>query len=335
MHFFVTGAAGYIGSHMVRLLQDKGHSVSLVDNFSNSSPEQLRKILHHENTSFSEVDVRDPRALDLSMTQAISQFGAIDGVFHFAGFKSVNESVEDPGAYYVNNVAGTLNTYLSAQKKGVRSFVFSSSATVYGESSVQPIPESAAIKPTNPYGFSKAMSEQMLLDLSRAGGPKVAILRYFNPVGAHPNGDLGEKPNGIPNNIVPYVCKVALGEISQLTVFGNDYVTTDGTGVRDYIHVCDLVEGHWAALVRTLEMDNANLTVNLGTGQATSVLSLIKVFSESTGYIVPYAFGERRPGDVATAYADTKNALLQLGWEARRPLHEMMKSHFNFAKNNR
>lgn len=335
MHFVITGAAGYLGSHMTKLLQQKGHTLTLIDNLSNSDEDYANKIAAWPNCRLYRVDVTNMPALLDVVSQSLASNGPVAGLFHFAGLKSVDESVREPGRYYHNNVTGTINMLTAMKIWSCPTIIFSSSATVYGDSLTQPIPETESIKPTNPYGHSKAMCEQILLDASSSNSQlNVAVLRYFNPVGAHPDGDIGENPRGTPANLMPYLCQVALGMREKLTVFGDDYNTTDGSGVRDYIHVCDLIEGHWAAfnaLSSPLAPTN-QLVVNLGTGNGASVLELIALSEEVTGHRVNYTIGERRPGDVGQAVADTRRAAKLLNWTASRDLACMIADHFRFMK---
>lgn len=337
MHFVITGAAGYLGSHMARLLQNGGHHLTLIDNLSNAEPSYLNRILRSQRDAFYQIDITDQKVLFGALGLAIERFGMVDGVFHFAGLKSVDESVSQPARYYRNNVYGTLNLIEALPLIKCNTLIFSSSATVYGDSPIQPIPETAPVAPTNPYGHSKAMCEQLLLDAAHATpGLNVGILRYFNPVGAHPDGDLGESPKGTPNNLMPYVCQVASGQRTHLTIFGQDYPTPDGTGVRDYIHVCDLIEGHWAAYthLQGLPKDavlERRLIVNLGTGKGASVLEIVNHASSIAGTEISHVIGDRRPGDIAVALADTQKSQRCLGWVASRSLSEMITSHYTYT----
>jgi UDP-glucose 4-epimerase len=316
----VTGGAGYIGSQTCLELLRAGHEVIVVDNLANSSERALDRVqeLAGRPVRFHRGDVRDRAALD-----AILAGAAIDAVIHFAGLKAVGESVEQPLRYYQNNVAGTLTLCEAMKAHGVRRLVFSSSCTVYGEPRTVPITEDFPLSATNPYGRSKLMVEEILRDLHHADPTlQVALLRYFNPVGADPSGRIGEDPSGIPNNLMPYVAQVAVGKLAELSVFGNDYPTPDGTGVRDYIHVVDLALGHLSAL-RKLAQEPGLVTYNLGTGHGYSVLQMIAAFEKASGRPVPHRFVARRPGDIAAAYADPGKARRELGWSAGRGIDEM------------
>lgn len=316
----VTGGTGYIGSHTVVELLAAGKDVLILDNYANSSPKVLERIakISGRAPAFREGDIRDVDGL-----RALFAAHRIEAVIHFAGLKAVGESVEQPLTYYDNNVNGTLCLLQAMRQAGVRRLVFSSSATVYGDPHRVPIREDFPLQATNPYGRSKLMVEEMLRDLQRAEADwQIAILRYFNPVGAHPSGLIGENPNGIPNNLMPFVAQVAVGKRAQLSVFGNDYPTPDGTGVRDYIHVVDLAQGHLAALA-ALARSGQSLTVNLGTGQGYSVLDMVRAFEAASGRPVPYQIVARRAGDIATCYADPQLAGELLGWQARRGISEM------------
>lgn len=317
----VTGGAGYIGSHVCVQLLEAGYEIIVVDNLCNSSEESLRRVqkLAGRELIFYQVDLRDKEALDEVFTKH-----GIEGVIHFAALKAVGESVENPVAYYQNNVEGALVLFELMQKHGVSNFVFSSSATVYGDPATVPITEDFPIQPTNPYGYTKSMLEQILQDI-RASNPSwnAAILRYFNPVGAHKSGEIGESPRGIPNNISPYIAQVAVGKREKLSVYGDDYDTPDGTRVRDYIHVEDLAAGHLKALVKLTENPGV-VTYNLGTGRGYSVIELIHAFEEITGRDIPYEVVGRRTGDIATCYANSEKANRELGWHAERNLAEMV-----------
>ena len=328
MNILVTGGAGYIGSHTCVALLEAGHSVIVADNLSNSKVETLAKIkqLTNKEVTFYQIDVTDSVAVE----QIFSE-NAIDGVIHFAGLKAVGESVEKPLTYYYNNLVSTMVLAKVCQDYGVKRFVFSSSATVYGDNQVPFVETMALLPTTNPYGETKAMSERILTDFANVTpGFSVALLRYFNPVGAHESGLIGESPNGIPNNLMPYVTQVAKGKLKQLRVFGNDYPTVDGTGVRDYIHVVDLAEGHVAAIERLTEGVHV---YNLGTGKGTSVLELIHAFQEANELEVPYEIVDRRPGDIASCYADATKAESELGWVAKRNIVEMCRDSWRFEKN--
>ena len=327
----VTGGAGYIGSHTAVELMKAGHQVVIVDNLCNSSLAVLDRIraLGGEGLSFTQADVRDRAAIDRLFAEH-----HIDGVIHFAGLKAVGESVAQPLRYFDNNVGSTLALLQAMDHAGVRRIVFSSSATVYGDPEQVPITESSHLQVTNPYGRTKLMCEDILRDL-QAADPRwhVAILRYFNPVGAHDSGTIGEHPNGIPNNLMPFITQVAVGQREFLSIFGQDYPTPDGTGVRDYIHVVDLAQGHLAAL-NYLHKQQASITVNLGTGRGVSVKELADTFARVTGVPVSYRFVDRRPGDVAACYADTRLAEKALGWTANLGLDRMCADAWRWQSQN-
>jgi UDP-glucose 4-epimerase len=327
----LTGATGYIASHTWLALQDSGFDVVGVDNFSNSSPLVLQRLttLGGRTPVFMEADVCDPLAMEAVFAQH-----TIDAVVHFAAFKAVGESTQAPLRYYRNNLGGLVNIASIMQTHGCTRLVFSSSATVYGQPDVLPILETAPLSATNPYGTTKLMGEQLLRELERCNPVwKIACLRYFNPVGAHPSGQIGEDPRGTPNNLMPYVTQVAVGKRPFLQVFGNDYATPDGTGVRDYIHVMDLADGHVAAVHYLLDQQ-ASLTVNLGTGQGYSVLQLVQAFERASGQAVPYQVTARRPGDVAECYADANLARALLGWSATRGLEAMCSDAWRWQSRN-
>jgi len=316
----LTGATGYIASHTWLALQAAGFEVVGVDNFANSSRLVLDRLaeLGGRTPVFVEADVCDRAAMD-----AVFRAHRIDAVVHFAAHKAVGESTQKPLEYYRNNLGGLVNVAQAMQDHGVKRLVFSSSATVYGQPERLPITEDSALSATNPYGTTKLLGEQLLRELERCdAGWQVAYLRYFNPVGAHPSGRIGEDPRGVPNNLMPYVAQVAVGQREFLQVFGDDYETPDGTGVRDYIHVLDLAEGHVAAL-RHLVDGKPSLTVNLGTGRGYSVLEVVKAFERASGKAVPYRIVPRRPGDVAACYADPSLARELLGWTATRDIDAM------------
>ena len=316
----LTGATGYIASHTWLALEAAGYEVAGLDDFSNSSPEVLRRLaaLGADVSHFTEADVRDRAALDKVFASE-----KIEAVVHFAAKKAVGESVAQPLLYYAVNVGGLVALAEAMRDHGCKTFVFSSSATVYGDPQQLPILESAALSSTNPYGATKLVSENLLRDLERSDPAwRVALLRYFNPVGAHESGSIGEDPRGTPNNLMPYVAQVAVGKRAKLQVFGDDYDTPDGTGVRDYLHVVDLAEGHVAALRRLLG-GAGSLTVNLGTGRGSSVLELVQAFERASGRAVPYDIAPRRPGDIAACYADVSLAERLLGWKAERDLDAM------------
>ena len=331
MKVLVTGGAGYIGSHTCVQLLNAGHDVVVVDNFSNSKPmclERVRQITGRE-LAVHAVDLRDESALDV-----VFDGHQIDMVIHFAGLKAVGESVEKPLEYYDNNVSGTLALLRVMGRHGVRDLIFSSSATVYGVPERVPIDESAPLSATNPYGQTKLMIEEILRDLQASDARwSVTLLRYFNPVGAHPSGLIGEDPLGIPNNLVPYIAQVAVGKRERLRVFGDDYDTPDGTGVRDYIHVEDLAAGHLAAL-DTHAQDPGVHTYNLGTGRGISVLEMLASFEAACGTSLPHEIAPRRPGDVATCYADPSLAAEKLGWRATRGLGEMTADAWRWQSQN-
>lgn len=328
MQILVTGGVGYIGSHTCVALLGAGYSVIVADNLCNSKVETLEivKQISNKEIIFYQIDVTDEVAVDNLFSNH-----KIDGVIHFAGLKAVGESVEKPLAYYYNNIVSTMVLAEACQKYGVKRFVFSSSATVYGENEVPFVETMKLLPTTNPYGETKVMSERILTDVAQVNSDfSVSLLRYFNPVGAHESGLIGEAPNGIPNNLMPYVTQVAKGKQEKLRVFGNDYLTVDGTGVRDYIHVEDLAEGHVAAL------DNHTEGVhiyNLGTGQGTSVLQLVHIFEKTNGIEVPYEIVDRRPGDITSCYADVSKAKNELGWTAKRDIIAMCRDAWRFENN--
>jgi UDP-glucose 4-epimerase len=332
MNVLVTGGAGYIGSHTTLELLLSGKDVVVLDNLCNSSAESLKRVaqLAARELVFVEGDVRD----DVLLDRVFADY-SVDAVLHFAGLKSVGESVEHPLDYYDNNVHGSQVLLQACAHAGVFKFVFSSSATVYGESAQMPISETCPLgQPTNPYGRSKLMVEDILRDLP-VSDPRwrIAILRYFNPVGAHESGQIGEDPNGIPNNLLPFIAQVAVGKLSELAVFGNDYPTPDGTGVRDYIHVVDLAEGHLCALT-ALDSRTGVHVWNLGTGHGYSVLDMVRVFETVSGRSVSYRIAPRRPGDIAISYADPSKAARELGWKAVRDLPEMMRDAWRWQQMN-
>ena len=313
MRVLITGGAGYIGSHTCVEMLAAGHEVVVVDNLCNSKEESLRRVreIAGRDFSFVKADLRDRPALD-----AIFRAQPIDAVIHFAGLKAVGESVQRPLDYYDNNLGGTLTLSLAMAAAGVKAIVFSSSATVYGDPVSVPIRERFPLSVTNPYGRSKLFIEEILRDLQVSDPAwNCVLLRYFNPVGAHPSGRIGEDPSGIPNNLMPYVAQVAVGKLPRLRVFGADYPTPDGTGVRDYIHVVDLARGHLAALNK-LQENPGTLVYNLGTGRGYSVLEMVAAFERASGRLVPYEIVARRPGDIATCYADPAKAQEELGWQA-------------------
>lgn len=329
MAILLPGGAGYIGSHTAVELLNSGKEIVIIDNFSNSKAEVLEKIkkITGKNFKFYEMDYRDKEKLEKVFTE-----NNIEAVLNFAGYKAVGESVQKPIEYYDNNINGALALLEVMKKYNVKKFIFSSSATVYGDPEVIPITEECKTGgTTNPYGTTKLFIEQILKDTYASDNTwDICILRYFNPVGAHESGLIGEEPQGIPNNLMPYVVRVAAGILPQLSVFGNDYNTPDGTGVRDYIHVVDLAKGHVLALNK-LEKENKGLFIyNLGTGTGYSVLDMVKAFEKATGKEVPYKIAPRRSGDIATCYANPKKAKEELGWEATKTLEDMCRDSWNY-----
>lgn len=331
MRVLVTGGLGYIGSHTSVVLAEAGHEPVIVDNLSNAKQQVIERIrrLAGKEIAFHRADVRDRGTLE-----AILERERIEAVLHFAGLKAVGESVEKPLAYYENNIGGTIALLQAMQATGVKVIVFSSSATVYGEPERLPLTEGHPLKPANPYGKTKLMIEHILADCA-ATEPTFhyAALRYFNPIGAHPTGDIGEDPRGIPNNLLPYVAQVAVGKLPRLRVFGNDYDTVDGTGVRDYIHVMDLALGHVAAL-DFLQKTKASITANLGTGRGYSVLEAVKAFERASSRKVPLEFVARRAGDVAACYADPTLAEKKLHWRAKLGIDEMCRDIWRWQSRN-
>ena len=326
----VTGGAGYIGSHTCVELLNAGYEVVVVDNLCNSKVDTLDRVKEITGRAFTfvEVDLRDLEALD----KVFSDY-SLDAVIHFAGLKAVGESVEFPLSYYDNNVSGSISLLQAMDSHGVRSIVFSSSATVYGDPASLPITEDFPVSPTNPYGRTKLIIEEILQDLHSSDQRwKCAILRYFNPVGAHKSGKIGEDPNGIPNNLMPYISQVAAGKLEKLSIFGDDYPTKDGTGVRDYIHVVDLAIAHIKSLEKLSENSKV-LIYNLGTGRGYSVLEMVKAFEQASGKDIAYKIAARRAGDIATCYADSSLAYKELGWSAERELHEMCKDTWRWKLN--
>jgi len=327
----VTGGAGYIGSHTCVELLHAGFDVIVLDNFCNSKMDSINRVqkITKKKITLIEGDVRDNACLISTFSQH-----KIDAVIHFAGLKAVGESVANPLHYYDNNVMGSLALLEVMAEFNVKNIVFSSSATVYGFSDTKPIPETAPLSPFNPYGHTKRMVEQILEDLSVADTSwNIALLRYFNPVGAHPSGEIGEDPNGVPNNLMPYVSQVAIGKLESLNIFGNDYPTVDGTGVRDYIHVVDLALGHVAAL-NALGNDSGLLTVNLGAGRGYSVLELVNAFEQTTGKAIPYKVVDRRAGDIAIYFADASFAKEALGWQTTKTLEDICRDTWNWQSKN-
>lgn len=332
MKILITGGAGFIGSHTVVELLNNNYEVVIIDNFSNSKPEVLKNItkITNKNYTFYEGDVCDYEFLN-----SVFEKEKIDAVIHFAGYKAVGESVAKPLKYYKNNIDSTLSLLKIMEKFGVYNFVFSSSATVYGSPKELPIMEDFPLSATNPYGYTKLMNEQILKDMSISSDKwNVVLLRYFNPIGAHESGLIGEEPNGIPNNIMPYIMKVAVGELENVHVFGDDYDTKDGTGVRDYIHVVDLANGHIKA-IEYLNRHNGLSIFNLGTGNGYSVLELINAVSKVNGVDVPYVIDNRRPGDIAACYADANKANRELNWYASKTIEDMCRDSYNFIIKNR
>jgi UDP-glucose 4-epimerase len=327
----VTGGAGFIGSHTVVELLAAGYRVVIVDNLSNASPRALERVreIARKDVTFLELDIRDRPGLE-----RVFSTERVDAVIHFAGLKAVGESTQMPLTYYQNNVTGTLTLLEVMKAAGCQSLVFSSSATVYGDPAKVPITEDMPLSATNPYGRSKLIIEEMCRDLARAEkGWHIALLRYFNPVGAHPSGRIGEDPRGIPNNLVPYILQVAVGRRPHLSVFGNDWPTEDGTGVRDYIHVSDLALGHLAALSALPKLDGA-VAINLGTGRGYSVLEMLKAVEQASGRTIAYQVSARRPGDIAVCYADPSRAKALLGWTATRDLSEMCADAWRWQRQN-
>lgn len=331
MTVLVTGGAGYIGSHTVLELLESGHKVIVIDNLANSSEQSLIRVSHIAGRKpiFYEFNLLNKPAVD----EVFSRHH-IDAVIHFAGFKAVGESVMEPLKYYRNNLNSTMYLCEVMAKHGVKNLVFSSSATVYGEPETMPITEDFPISAQNPYGYTKLMCEQILRDVYVSDEEwNIALLRYFNPIGAHYSGLIGEDPNGTPNNLLPYISQVAVGKLKELAVFGDDYPTKDGTGVRDYIHVVDLAKGHLKALEK-LEEAPGVVTYNLGTGSGSSVLEMINAFEQASGVDIPYKIAPRRPGDAAECYADPTKAEEELGWKAEFDIHRMCEDTWRWQSNN-
>ncbi len=332
MNVLLTGGTGYIGSHTAVVLSEFGHQVVLYDNLSNSSDSVIEKLFQitGQQIRFVNGDVRDTESLKGTLAAHY-----IDAVIHFAGLKAVGESVEKPVDYYANNVQGTISLLQAMQSAKVKTLVFSSSATVYGEPQYLPLDENHPTRATNPYGRSKLHIEEMLNDVASSDLDwRIACLRYFNPVGAHESGLIGENPSGVPNNLMPYIAQVAAGQRAELSVFGDDYLTADGTGVRDYIHVMDLAEGHAAALSFLFQTIGWH-AINLGTGKGYSVLDMIQAFEKASGREVPYKIVARRAGDVAACYADPQKAVEALSWRVTRTLHDMCASTWRFQRSQR
>ena len=333
MNILVTGGAGYIGSHTLIELYKAGHTAVVVDNLSNSNAESLHRVaqlIGVDTIPFYRVDIRDREGLE-----QVFHDHRFDACIHFAGLKAVGESVAKPWEYYENNIRGTLVLVDVMRRNACKNIIFSSSATVYGDPEVIPITEQCPKgQCTNPYGWTKSMLEQVLADIQHADPEwNVVLLRYFNPVGAHPSGRIGENPNGIPNNLMPYITQVAVGKRQELGVFGNDYPTPDGTGVRDYIHVCDLAEGHVCAL-KAISRQCGLAVYNLGTGHGYSVLDMVKTFEKVNGITIPYSIKPRRAGDIATCYSNPAKAEKELGWKARYGIEEMVRDSWNWQRQN-
>ena len=332
MRILVTGGTGFIGSHTLVELYAAGHETIVVDNLSNSNPVALERVeaLVGKKIPFYQLDIRDRESLNQMMEQ-----NHFDVCIHFAGLKAVGESVEKPWEYYENNIGGTLTLLDVMRRHGCKNIIFSSSATVYGDPAMIPITETCPKgNCTNPYGKTKSMLEEIMMDMQKADKEwNVVLLRYFNPIGAHPSGTIGENPNGIPNNLMPYITQVAVGKRPELGVFGNDYDTPDGTGVRDYIHVVDLAKGHVAAL-QAIERKCGCAIYNLGTGQGYSVLQLVKTFEKVNNIKIPYSIKPRRAGDIAICYSNPAKAEKELGWKAERGLEDMCRDSWNWQRNN-
>ena len=330
----ITGGAGFIGSHTCLVLLEQGHQIVVLDNFDNSSPEALqrvRELAGSDQLTLHQGDVRDPQAVD----QAFEAAGPLDGVIHFAGLKAVGESVADPLRYWDVNLNGSRVLAAAMERHGCRTLVFSSTGTVYGEPDTFPLREEMPTAPVQPYAQTKLSVEQMLAALARSGGWRIASLRYFNPVSAHPSGRIGEDPLGIPNNLFPYITQVAAGRREKLSIFGQDYATEDGTGVRDYLHVMDLAEAHSVTLGYLLKQaETTHLSLNIGTGQGLSVLDVVHGFEAATGVTIPYEIVDRRPGDVAKLVACPKQAEAVLGWHATRSLEEMCRDGWAWQQAN-
>lgn len=331
MNVLVTGGAGYIGSHTIVQLQNEGHEVIVIDNLSNSSEEAILRVqkITGKDLTFYPIDLLDKVAVN-----EVFESHSIDSVIHFAGFKAVGESVQKPMSYYHNNITSTLVLCELMARHGVKDIVFSSSATVYGDPETVPITEDFPLSATNPYGRTKLFIEYILKDLHISDSSwNIALLRYFNPVGAHKSGLIGEDPNDIPNNLMPYISQVAVGKLKQLSVFGDDYPTHDGTGVRDYIHVVDLALGHLKALEK-LRSNPGLVVYNLGTGKGSSVLDMVEAFEQASDKKVPYQIAPRRPGDIAACYADPSKAEKELGWQAKRSIQEMCEDTWRWQAKN-
>lgn len=334
MSILVSGGAGYIGSHTVLALLEKGYDVVVFDNYANSCPESIRRVeeLTGKKVKLYEADMMDEKSIE----KIFDENPDITALIHFAGLKAVGESVQKPIEYYENNIGGTLNLLKVMRAHNVKNIIFSSSATVYGTPEKVPISEDAPKGVcTNPYGWTKSMIEQILTDVHTSDNDwKVVLLRYFNPIGAHPSGRIGEDPQGIPNNLVPYIAQVAVGRREQVNVFGNDYKTHDGTGVRDYIHVCDLADGHVKALEKLEKSSGGVQIYNLGTGIGYSVLDVIKAYEKACGKTLKYAICPRRAGDIDENYSDPTKALNELGWKAKYGIDDMCRDSWNWQRNN-
>ena len=333
MAILLPGGAGYIGSHTAVELLNKGKDIIIVDNFSNSKPEVLEKIKKITGKDFKFYELN---YLDRKKLEKVFEENKIDAVINFAGYKAVGESVQKPIEYYMNNVTGALTLLDTMKKYGCKKFIFSSSATVYGQPEKIPLTEDCKTGgTTNPYGTTKLFIEQILKDIYQSDNTwDICILRYFNPVGSHESGLIGEEPQGIPNNLMPYIVRVANGQLKELSVFGNDYDTPDGTGVRDYIHVVDLAKGHVNALEKLEKEEKGLYIYNLGTGKGYSVLNMVEAFEKATGKKVAYKIAPRRAGDIATCYADPKKAKEELNWEATKTLEDMCKDSWNYIEKN-
>ena len=331
MRVLLTGGAGFIGSHTALKLLEAGHEAISLDNLSNSSAESLKRVSQITGKP-APLCVGDC-TVEADVEKVFREYAPIDAVIHFAGLKAVGESVAKPLDYYQNNLDSTFTLLRVMQKYDCRTVVFSSSATVYGTNQEMPLREDFPTGCTNPYGWTKWMNERVLTDCAKVMGLNVVLLRYFNPIGAHESGMIGEDPSGIPNNLMPFICQVASGKLERLNVFGDDYPTPDGTGVRDYIHVCDLAEGHLAALEYAADHPGTEI-VNLGTGIGYSVLDIVHTFEKANGLTLPYTIAPRRPGDIAVCYADPSKAEKLLGWHARRSLEDMCRDSWNWQKNN-
>ncbi len=331
MRVLLTGGAGFIGSHTALKLLEAGHEAVSLDNLSNSSAESLKRV--SKITGREAPLVVGDCTVEADVERAFRDYAPIDAVIHFAGLKAVGESVAKPLDYYQNNLDSTFTLLRVMGKFGCGTVVFSSSATVYGTNQEMPLREDFPTGCTNPYGWTKWMNERILTDCCAAMGLNVVLLRYFNPIGAHESGMIGEDPSGIPNNLMPFICQVASGKLERLNVFGSDYPTPDGTGVRDYIHVCDLAEGHLAALEYAKDHPGTEI-INLGTGTGYSVLDIVHTFEKANGLVLPYTIAPRRPGDIAVCYADPSKAERLLGWHARRSLEDMCRDSWNWQKKN-